>query len=57
MACPIDRIDPSVIDEFTCPTCFQSFLALFLYLKHSREAHGDRLAPLSPACQPVKESA
>ena len=44
-----DRIDPSTIDEFTCPRCFQTFLALFLYLKHQRERHGDRLAPLSPA--------
>jgi len=41
-----NRIDPSEIDEFTCPKCFQSFLALFLYLKHVRESHGERLAPL-----------
>ena len=44
-----DRIDPSTIDEYVCPTCFQTFLAYFLYLKHAREQHKERLAPLSPA--------
>jgi hypothetical protein len=42
-----DRIDPSTIGEFTCPTCFESFLALFLFLKHRRESHADKLAPLA----------
>jgi hypothetical protein len=45
-----DRIDPSTVDEFVCPTCFQSFLAFFLYIKHARERHGARVSsPLSPA--------
>ncbi len=44
-----DRIDPSTINEFTCPRCLQTFLALFLYLDHARRQHGERLAPLSPA--------
>ena len=52
-----DRIDPSTIDEFVCPTCLESFLALFLFLNHARERHGERLAPLSPAYAPsLKES-
>ena len=44
-----DRIDPSAIDEYLCPRCYQTFLALFLFLKHAREQHGERLAPLSPS--------
>lgn len=27
---------------YTCPKCFQHFAALFLFLKHAREQHGDR---------------
>jgi hypothetical protein len=42
-----DRIDPSTLDDYLCPQCFEPFLALFLYLKHRRERHGDRLAPLT----------
>ncbi len=41
-----NRIDSSKIEEFQCPKCFQSFLALFLYVRHMREKHGERLAPL-----------
>ena len=48
-------IDPSAIDEFVCPLCLQPFLALFLYLKHSREAHNSRLAPLCPDLIPQKK--
>ena len=43
-----NRIDPSTLDEYVCPLCYQPFLALFLYLDHARRQHGERLAPLSP---------
>ena len=48
-----DRIDPSTLDEFICPHfgCKESFLALFLYLKHARERHGEVLLPLRPATE------
>ena len=52
-----DPIDPSAIDEFQCPLCQDSFLALFLYLRHSREQHGSRLAPLSPSATTERERA
>ena len=29
-------------DPYICPKCFASFEALFLFLKHAREHHGDR---------------
>lgn len=45
-----DRVEPSEIGEWVCPTCYQSFLAFFLYLKHARDRHGTRMSsPLSPA--------
>ena len=27
---------------YICPKCHQAFEALFLFLKHAREHHGDR---------------
>lgn len=50
-----DRIDPSAISEFRCPQCNQTFLAYFLYLRHAREKHGDRPAPLSPEANAKQE--
>ena len=44
-----DRIDPSTLNDYTCPLCFKPFLVLFLYLDHARRHHGERLAPLSPS--------
>ena len=38
-------IDEAVGEDrtvYTCPKCHQSFEALFLFLKHAREQHGDR---------------
>ena len=52
-----DHIDPSTLNDYTCPTCLQPFLALFLYLRHSREQHGSRLAPLSPSATTERERA
>jgi hypothetical protein len=48
MSDPSARIDPSTLGDFTCPRCRESFLALFLYLEHTRRKHGERLAPLAP---------
>jgi hypothetical protein len=41
-----NRIDPSEIEEYQCQKCFQTFLALFLYAKHMRDYHDERMAPL-----------
>jgi len=50
-----DPIDPSALNDYVCPLCQDSFLALFLYLRHSRERHGSRLAPLSPSTESKQE--
>ena len=34
-------------DHFVCPKCFHSLPALFLYVKHMRDRHGENLAPLA----------
>ena len=39
-------IDPSAVDEFVCPKCFQTFVALFLYIHHARRVHKEVFAPL-----------
>ena len=52
-----DPIDPSTLNDYVCPLCPESFLALFLYIRHSREQHGSRLAPLSPSVKTERERA
>ena len=52
-----DPIDPSALNDYVCPLCQDSFLALFLYLRHSREQHGSRPAPLSPSTESKQERA
>ena len=52
-----DPIDPSTLNDYVCPLCPESFLALFLYIRHSREQHGSRLAPLSPSAAVERERA
>lgn len=41
---------------FSCPRCHEVFSAYFLYLRHAREQHGERPAPLSSSgSSPVAE--
>jgi hypothetical protein len=31
------------VEPYVCPKCYASFEALFLFRKHVRDAHGDKL--------------
>ena len=39
-------IDPSAVDEYVCPKCYQTFLVLFAYIQHARRVHNEVFAPL-----------